>query len=119
MFLDKMHPTPRGHEALARALKELLLERRLLPSERRHSVSSSRMSEGYGLARGEILGLALGGTSSSVALACAVVGTLLADPAIPPAESGFYYLARGRNACGLGGFGEDSAGAGRSSGACP
>jgi hypothetical protein len=31
MYLDKMHPTARGHEALARALRDFLASRKLLP----------------------------------------------------------------------------------------
>ena len=31
MYLDKMHPTARGQEALARALQDFLASRKLLP----------------------------------------------------------------------------------------
>jgi len=40
------------------------------------------------------------------------------DTTAPP-SSGFYYLVRGVNVCGVGSYGADSAGAERTSPACP
>jgi hypothetical protein len=41
------------------------------------------------------------------------------DPAVPPPQAGFYYLARGRNACGPGSAGAASSGAPHSNPPCP
>lgn len=41
------------------------------------------------------------------------------EPAMPNAGTGFWYLVRGRNACGAGTWGTDSSGAARAPGGCP
>ena len=72
----------------------------------------------YDVLRGPIADLPVGSTSDT----CAVQGTgatsLPVDP--PPAPgSGFYYLVRGKNACGVGTYGFASGGAERMSVTCP
>lgn len=74
----------------------------------------------YDLARGAISDLTTsGGTASSASLDCRVAGSSHADPSAPSQAAGFYYLVRGRNVCGFGGWGKDSGGAPRASAACP
>jgi subtilisin-like proprotein convertase family protein len=51
----------------------------------------------------------LGGTS----------GTTTTDTAVPPTGSGYWYLVRGRNGCGAGGYGAASDAVVRESAACP
>jgi hypothetical protein len=54
--------------------------------------------------------------------ACAIQGTpatSLPPDAAPPPGTGFHYLVRGRNACGVGTYGSASGGAERTSAACP
>lgn len=54
--------------------------------------------------------------------ACVVSGTAGAtasDPALPPAGQGYWYMVRGRNACGAGTYGDRSGGSERVSAACP
>jgi hypothetical protein len=72
----------------------------------------------YDVATGPVSGLASGGTSGSVSLACALSSPSTSDPAVPAVGGGAYYLVRARNACGLGTWGRASAGP-RISGACP
>ncbi len=63
----------------------------------------------YDLARGDLALLnADGGTGGSDALACDLTATSTSDPASPSADNGYYYMARGRNACGAGSWGSGS-----------
>lgn len=73
----------------------------------------------YDVARGDLATLASSGTGASSALGCAVAGNATSDPAVPVGGAGVYYLVRGRNGCGVGGWGAGSSGAPRVSGACP
>jgi hypothetical protein len=74
----------------------------------------------YDLARGDIAVLtASGGSWGSVSFDCGVTGASSADASAPATGSGFYYLVRGRNACGVGSWGADSGGSPRASSACP
>jgi len=68
--------------------------------------------------RGLVADLPVGGASES----CLVTGTptsAIADPAVPPAGSAFWYLVRAKNACGTGSYGATSAGSPRDGSACP
>ncbi len=52
--------------------------------------------------------------------ASGVVGTTTADPSpMPSSGDGFWFIVRGRNACGAGTYGSDSDGVERTSSACP
>jgi photosystem II stability/assembly factor-like uncharacterized protein len=68
----------------------------------------------YDVAVGDLALLAVSGTGSSTSLACSVAGEATSDPAVPAPGAGVYYMVRGRNACGIGTWGDD-----RDSGACP
>jgi len=73
----------------------------------------------YDVVEGGVLDLIAAGDIS--AATCMVGGTSLTsatDPN-PPQPGGTYYLVRGRNACGVGGYGTDSVGTPRVGGACP
>jgi hypothetical protein len=48
-----------------------------------------------------------------------ISGSSIADPTPPPAGGGFYYLVRGRNACGSGTYGFATSGAERTPTSCP
>ena len=67
----------------------------------------------YDVLRGETPQLPVQGTPGETCLPSPGTATSLVDPSDAP-PGGFYYLVRGRNACGLGSYGE-----GRSSPACP
>jgi photosystem II stability/assembly factor-like uncharacterized protein len=73
----------------------------------------------YDVAVGDLSSLAPSGTASSTSLTCGLALNTTSDSAIRPSGSGVYYLVRGRNRCGLGSWGKDSAGVERASGACP
>jgi photosystem II stability/assembly factor-like uncharacterized protein len=86
------------------------------------SWSSAQPSAGtateHQVLRGLVSGLPVGGGSES----CIAAGTLassLADPTVPPAGAGFWYLVRARNVCGTGTYGSTSEGAPRLGTACP
>lgn len=46
-------------------------------------------------------------------------GTTLVDPALPAPRTGFWYLSRGENVCGIGTFGTQSNGSARTTTTCP
>ena len=59
-------------------------------------------------------------TSAAECLVSGETDTLWLDTRdIPPPEDGYYYLARGRNACAPGSFGTSSNGSPRAENACP
>lgn len=73
----------------------------------------------YDLLRGELGELPVGAGGSETCLAQSVAGTSAEDASVPTAGSGFFYLVRGTNVCGEGGWGADSGSAERVSGTCP
>ena len=64
----------------------------------------------YDMARGSLSELPAGQGVSEVCLAPGTSATTLTDPAVPAAGTGFWYLARARNACGVGTYGYRSSG---------
>jgi photosystem II stability/assembly factor-like uncharacterized protein len=73
----------------------------------------------YDVAAGDLAALAVAGTGEARALACGLPLTAASDPTPPSLGSGFFYLVRGRNACGAGSWGTDSTGRDRGVPACP
>jgi hypothetical protein len=59
------------------------------------------------------------GSSPETCVASALIGPTQQDAVLPAAGSGFWYLVRGRNVCGLGTYGSSSAGNERISTTCP
>jgi hypothetical protein len=73
----------------------------------------------YDVAFGDLGSLLVSGTAGSSTLECGLSDTTVSDPGILPPGSGSYYLVRGRNSCGAGGWGKNSQSIERSSPACP
>jgi len=71
----------------------------------------------YDVVRGRIGEWPVGSGPSEVCLESGSIDTVSWDLAAPPER--FYYLVRGRNACGLGIYGRTSSGAEQSTPACP
>ena len=96
---------------------------RVSPADARLSWPSASGTAGtgtvYDVARGNLSDLPVAGTGTSGTLACAVAATEVVDATVPAPSEGFYYLVRARNACGIGTWGNSSAGLPRASGACP
>jgi hypothetical protein len=71
--------------------------------------------------RGVVSGLPVGGAESC--FAPGIAAATVSDPATPPVSSSYWYLVRGRNACGIGTYGFRRTGGGpgaeRTSNACP
>ena len=68
--------------------------------------------------RGEIGQLPVGGESETC-IGPGTTGTSVIDTTTPPSGKCYYYLVRGRNACGVGTYGFDSGLIERLSPACP
>ncbi|HEU5182291.1 MAG TPA: M36 family metallopeptidase [Candidatus Polarisedimenticolia bacterium] len=83
------------------------------------AASSAGAGTVYDLVRGVLGQLPVGSGGSDACLADGGTPTAFNDPEIPPVGSGFWYVARARNGCGLGGFGSGSSGAPRLTSACP
>lgn len=84
-------------------------------SDADHSGSSTE----YDVLSGALTELPVGGGASE---RCVVAGssiTFTNDSQDPEPGTGFYYLVRGRNACGVGTYGEASNGTPRTSSTCP
>ena len=73
----------------------------------------------YRVMRGSLAELPVGSGASEVCIEAVSVDTASEDTADPGAGFGFYYLIRGFNGCGEGGYGFDSGGQERLSNACP
>jgi hypothetical protein len=73
----------------------------------------------YDVVRGSIAGLPVGSSSSETCRAAGLGAIFFMDSVDPPAATGFWYLVRGRNACGSGSYGADSAGVPRNPVLCP
>jgi ELWxxDGT repeat protein len=72
----------------------------------------------HDVVRGQVDDLPVGG-GPEVCLAPGVGGNTTIDPAIPAVGQSFWYLVRGRNACGAGSYGTDSSANPRTTSACP
>lgn len=73
----------------------------------------------YDVLRGSLMQLPVRTSSGGTCLAQDVSDASLSVGTSPPAGSGFYYLVRGRNVCGVGSYGFETTGAERTSAACP
>jgi hypothetical protein len=74
----------------------------------------------YDLARGTLLDLhASGAIGGAACLPAGTTATTFSETLSPAPGDGFYYVVRGRNACGAGGWGADSAGTPRAHADCP
>jgi len=72
----------------------------------------------HDVVRGDALALPVGG-ASEVCLAPGTPAATAVDPDEPLVGEAFYYLVRGRNACGEGSWGTDGAGTPRETAVCP
>ncbi len=73
----------------------------------------------YDVLRGDAAQFPVGTGAGETCLASALAATSFASAADPAPGQGTYYLVRGRNACGTGTYGTTSAGAPRTTTACP
>ena len=73
----------------------------------------------YDLSRGSLASLPVAGVAGAISLACGISSNSFVDTAPLPAGQGVYYLARARNACGLGSWGTSSGGQERPVPSCP
>ena len=73
----------------------------------------------HNVLRGSLRELPVGGGASETCLSVGQAAATLADPAVPIQHEGFWYLVRGRNACGVGTYGASSGGVERISVTCP
>ena len=73
----------------------------------------------YDVMRGTIAQLPVGGGAAETCAANESTGTTLTGLATPAAGTGHYYLVRGGNSCGTGGYGTESDGGPRAGVACP
>ena len=73
----------------------------------------------YDVMRGLLSQLPPGPGSAETCLANEAAARTLTDGAIPDPRTGFYYLVRASNPCGVGSFGAGSSGVPRNTGACP
>jgi subtilisin family serine protease len=74
----------------------------------------------YDLTRGSLAELrATAAYSGGTCLGAAIPAAEATDPETPPVDDGFWYLVRPRNACGIGTWGNDSAGLARNPDGCP
>jgi hypothetical protein len=73
----------------------------------------------YDVVRGVLWELPVGNKAGETCVVSGTAATSAGDLTAPASRTGFYYLVRGTNACGTGGFGTTSAGAPRTTSACP
>ncbi len=73
----------------------------------------------HDVARGDLAQWPVGAGPLERCIASGVAESTAADPAVPDPEGGFWYLVRGRNACGAGSYGSRSDGTERGVAACP
>jgi len=73
----------------------------------------------YDAVRGSLSALAVGPGGGDEACFDDLPGPSLVDATIPAADTGFWYLSRGENACGTGTYGQQSNGTSRITTTCP
>ena len=73
----------------------------------------------YDVIRGHLAELPVGTGASETCLASTIFRETTTDETAPASGTGFWYLVRAKNSCGDGTYGTDSAGAPRTSAACP
>ena len=84
-------------------------------SDAAHSGSSTE----YDVLSGVLTQLPVRGGASERCISAGSLITIANDSVDPAPGTGFYYLVRGRNACGLGTYGRESNGTSRASSTCP
>jgi len=84
----------------------------------KYPVAGAGTATVHDVLRGRLSRLLVGGPLESC-IPTDAGGITATDVTVPTAGSGFYYLVRGRNACGTGTYGATSAGAPRISNVCP
>lgn len=97
---------------------------RLLPDRTTFEWDPSAPAAGSGTVhdamRGDLAEVSVVGTGASeTCLESGSADATAQDTETPPADGGFYYLVRGRNACGAGTYGVGTSGAERDTAACP
>ena len=83
------------------------------------AVAGSGSGARYDVMRGMLSQLPPGSGSAETCLANDAAERMLTDGAIPELGTGFYYLVRASNPCGVASFGAGSSGVPRNTGACP
>jgi agmatine/peptidylarginine deiminase len=73
----------------------------------------------YDVMRGTVAEYPVGDGTSETCLGSGLASLFLEDAESPPAGSGFYYLVRGANGCGVGSYGYESGGGERLLSVCP
>lgn len=73
----------------------------------------------YDVMRGDLSELPAGGGASETCVSSDTATVSITDATTPALGTGFYYLVRGGNACGIGSYGNQSNGTPRSTPACP
>ena len=73
----------------------------------------------YDVVRGSVSGFPVGPGGGDESCFDNLAGAMLVDATVPDAGSGFWYLSRGENACGIGTFGTQSDGTPRTTTTCP
>jgi hypothetical protein len=81
--------------------------------------SATAFATQYDVVRGSTGALPVGPGSGDEVCFDDLPGTSLVDPEVPASGTGFWYLARGENACGSGSFGLQSNGTPRITTTCP
>ncbi len=72
----------------------------------------------HDLLRGDLGELPVGSGGAETCVALGITAATASDPEVPLLGKGFWYLVRGRNSCGVGSYGTDSAGIPRPGAAC-
>jgi hypothetical protein len=83
------------------------------------AVAGSGTGARYDVVRGMLSQLPPGAGSGETCLANDASARSLPDAVVPAPGTGFYYLVRASNACGIGSFGAGSSGVPHNTGACP
>jgi hypothetical protein len=83
-----------------------------------YSWSAAAQATAYDVARGRVSALPVGSAGDEACLG-PLAGPSVVDAAAPDPGAAFWYLARGRNACGAGTYGSQSNGTPRATTACP
>jgi hypothetical protein len=81
--------------------------------------SSAPNAAQYDVVRGSTGAFPVGPGGSDEVCFDNLSGTTLTDPTVPAQGTGFWYLSRGENACGIGTFGNQSNGSARTTTTCP
>jgi hypothetical protein len=84
-----------------------------------YSWSPATFATQYDVVRGKLSALPVGPGGDDEACFDNLPGTMLVDSTVPDPSTGFWYLSRGENACGIGTFGSQSDGFPRITTTCP